>query len=31
MQESLACVLAHEGSCGNHPADPGGATMKRVT
>ncbi|CDX55856.1 conserved hypothetical protein [Mesorhizobium plurifarium] len=30
-QESLARVLAHEGGYSNHPADPGGATMKGVT
>ncbi|RUV80828.1 MAG: N-acetylmuramidase [Mesorhizobium sp.] len=30
-QESLARVLAHEGAYSNHPADPGGATMKGVT
>lgn len=27
----LALVLAHEGGFSNHPADPGGATMKGVT
>ncbi|PBC02747.1 glycoside hydrolase family 108 protein [Mesorhizobium sp. WSM3860] len=30
-QESLARVLAHEGGYSNHPADPGGATMKGIT
>ncbi|BCM19271.1 glycoside hydrolase family 108 protein [Mesorhizobium sp. J8] len=30
-QESLARVLAHEGGYSNHPADPGGVTMKGVT
>ncbi|TGT36209.1 glycoside hydrolase family 108 protein [Mesorhizobium sp. M8A.F.Ca.ET.165.01.1.1] len=30
-KESLARVLAHEGGYSNHPADPGGATMKGVT
>ncbi|MDG4900564.1 MULTISPECIES: glycoside hydrolase family 108 protein [unclassified Mesorhizobium] len=30
-QESLARVLGHEGGYSNHPADPGGATMKGVT
>ncbi|MBZ9706077.1 glycoside hydrolase family 108 protein [Mesorhizobium sp. ESP7-2] len=28
---SLAKVLVHEGGYSNHPADPGGATMKGVT
>jgi len=28
---SLAKVLVHEGGFSNHPADPGGATMKGVT
>ncbi|MDG4877668.1 glycoside hydrolase family 108 protein [Mesorhizobium sp. WSM4935] len=30
-QESVARVLVHEGGFSNHPADPGGATMKGVT
>ncbi|WP_027057355.1 glycoside hydrolase family 108 protein [Mesorhizobium loti] len=30
-KESLARVLAHEGGYSNHPADPGGPTMKGVT
>jgi lysozyme family protein len=30
-KEALARVLAHEGGYSNHPADPGGATMKGVT
>ncbi|WP_258051950.1 glycoside hydrolase family 108 protein [Mesorhizobium sp. INR15] len=30
-KESLAKVLAHEGGYSNHPADPGGPTMKGVT
>lgn len=28
---ALSCVLAHEGGWSDHPADPGGATMKGVT
>jgi len=30
-QRSLTAVLKHEGGYSNHPADPGGATMKGVT
>lgn len=30
-QRSLNAVLRHEGGYANHPADPGGATMKGVT
>lgn len=30
-KEALSRVLAHEGGYSNHPADPGGATMKGVT
>lgn len=28
---SLKCTLVHEGGWSNHPADPGGATMRGVT
>jgi len=28
---ALACVLAHEGGYGNHPADPGGPTKYGIT
>ncbi|MGO4196844.1 glycoside hydrolase family 108 protein [Rhizobium sp. YAF28] len=31
FSRSLAKVLVHEGGYSNHPADPGGATMKGVT
>ena len=31
FKESLALVLKHEGGYVDHPADPGGATMKGIT
>lgn len=31
FSRSLAKVLVHEGAYSNHPADPGGATMKGIT
>ncbi len=31
FSRSLAKVLMHEGGYSNHPADPGGATIKGVT
>jgi lysozyme family protein len=31
FERSLALVLKHEGGWADHPADPGGATMKGVT
>lgn len=31
FERSLKAVLVHEGGYANHPADPGGATMKGVT
>lgn len=31
FERSLAAVLKHEGGWADHPADPGGATMKGVT
>jgi lysozyme family protein len=31
FQKALAAVLVHEGGWSDHPADPGGATMKGVT
>ena len=31
FKKSLSCVLKHEGEWSDHPADPGGATMKGIT